>query len=739
MRDATKRAEGSGVPRRVRATAAGLGLLAVLAPLLLVAAAPILTDDLWFHLGAGRAYASEGPWPAGDPMLHTARPEAPVQHEWLFGVAVHLADRAFGLHGLRAIHLLAVLALLAGVARQLQRVAPSVPWALLATAVYAALSWWRLAQFRPDLFSIGAALAVHALLLAPAGPPSWRRVGSFAALTLVWANVHSLFMVGLALVVAVLLGLVLEEALARAAGADDPDRPRRRARARRLLAALVLGAVAALANPRGVTQHLTFLHSSLETGVWQITDEWTHFHPLSWRAGGYAETPVAWALTNLLALGFLACALVAVLRIARERSIERVREFDAPGFGLGLAAFVAILVSIRFRWLAFLPLAYLLSAGARVPRLRGAAAGWSAAAATAVLAIALPLAGGAARWLGLVPRAPLEYLARSHVATKYHAEGVRFLAEAGIEGRLFNHYWMGGFLGYWLAPRLRTFVDGRAEHYPPDVLSDAQAIAGRLGAQADESSHLDVLDRRRVDVFFGVGTPPMGVGPGVGVYTSDNLAGDPGWVLAFRAVDQALYFRAAGGRENLERAARFYRERGVPFDPALGFEPDRVIREAPDFARRWRLLPRDGEALRRAADEGPPASRAAAAEQLAVAYATGGAWQSAIEAARLALSLEPAARQARRCLVYALLRGGARAEALEEAAALLRLDLGDPRARRIHQIALQAGSGASQETLARLLLRYPLLDQEETLALLARFQSHSLLGARATTELAVWP
>jgi hypothetical protein len=649
-----------------------------------------------------------------------------VQHEWLFGAGVHAVDRVLGLHGLRALHLVAVLALAAGALALLRRTAPSAAWSAAAAAAFLALSWWRLAQLRPDLFSLGAALGLYAWLLAPSGPPPWRRVAAFAALAAVWANVHSLFMVGLALLVAALLGLALEAVLARFLAQPAPD-PVRGARARRLAAALGLGALAGLANPRGLRQHLTFLHSSRDTAVWEVRDEWIHFHPLSWRAGGYAENPVAWALTDLLALAFAAAAALALARFARERSAARLRAFDAEGFGLGLAAFAAILVSLRFRWLAFLPLLYLLRTAARAPAARGAAAAWAAAAAAVGLAIALPLRGDVQRWTGLLPPGPGEYLARTHVAQKYHAEGARFLAEAGLEGNLFNHYWMGGFLGYWLAPRLRTFVDGRTEHYPPDVLSDAHAIAGRRGAREGEASHRDVLDRRRVDVFFGVGTAPYGVGPGVGVYTADNLADDPDWVLVFRAVDQAVYLRRAGGRENLERAARFYRERGVPFDPERGFEPERVIREAPAFARSWRLLPRDDEALRGEAAQGAVRGALAAAETLARAYAAAGAWPSALEASRRALALDPGSRTARRCLVYALLREGRSAEAFQEALALRRLDPLGARTRRVVAAARRADAGGGASVLASLLLRYPLLDEGETQALLARYGSASLV------------
>jgi len=718
---------------RAATAVAAAAALAVLVPLLYVAAGPLLTDDLWFHLGAGRAYARLGPWPAADPMLHTALREAPVQHEWLFGVAVHALERAFGLHGLRAAHALAVAGLAAALALRLRRAAPTGAAAALAAAVFLALAWWRLAQLRPDLASIAAALAAYALVLAGPEPPSRRQVAAFAGLAALWANLHSLFMVGLALVVACLLGLALEAALARAAAAD-PERARRGARARRLAAALGLGALAALANPRGARQHLQFLHASTATGVLQVRDEWVPFHPLSIRAGGYAENPVAWALTNALALLFLAAAGRALLRFARERSPARLRAFDAEGFGLGLAAFAAILVSIRFRWLAFLPLLYLLRAAGRAPRARAPAASWAAAGAAAALALATLRAGGVERWTGLEPREPRAYLARTHVAGKYHAEGVRFLAEAGIEGKLFNHYWMGGFLGYWLAPGLRTFVDGRAEHYPPEILDEAHAISGRRGARPEERSHLDVLDRRGVDVFFGVGLAPVGAGPGVGVYTADNLAGDPGWILAFRAVDQGVYVRE--GSANAERAARFYAARGVPFDPRAGLDPDRVIAEAPVFAAAWRLLPRDHEALRRAAAAGRAPARAAAGATLACAYAAGGAFRSAADAARGALAADPASRPARRALVYALLRLERWDEAVEGARALLALDPADPAARRVARIArgAQETRGAA---LATRLLRFPLLDHAEMRALLARYESASLRRRAASGAIEV--
>ena len=79
-------------PMIISATA--LGMLTLMA--LLLAGAPLYTEDLWWHLKAGQMYFTEGPWPQSDWMLHTASDDAPIQHEWLFGVSVYALERLLG-------------------------------------------------------------------------------------------------------------------------------------------------------------------------------------------------------------------------------------------------------------------------------------------------------------------------------------------------------------------------------------------------------------------------------------------------------------------------------------------------------------------------------------------------------------------------------------------------------------------------------------------------------------------
>ena len=93
--------------RASRATAAA-ALVFTLLVLLFLTGRPIATDDAWWHLAFGEMFLAEGLWPVADPMLHTSGERAPIQHEWLFQVALHGLERATGFQGLRVAHVLAV-------------------------------------------------------------------------------------------------------------------------------------------------------------------------------------------------------------------------------------------------------------------------------------------------------------------------------------------------------------------------------------------------------------------------------------------------------------------------------------------------------------------------------------------------------------------------------------------------------------------------------------------------------
>src|SRR5215475_7197912 len=239
----------------------GLLALAGLVPLcgivVWLAGRPLATDDLWWHLALGAAYAGRGLWIPEDPLLHTAPGQPTVPHEWLFQVALHAIHRVVGFQGLRALHAALVVGILVAVHATFRRASPSRAAAALATAVFACLAWYRLFQLRPDLVSIPACLLLAALLFVPEARVGPRRVAAALLLLLVWANAHSLFAVGLALVLAALLGVGLERALARRLAPEERERLGPRPAAGRLAATLALGLAVTAANPRGFAQHAT--------------------------------------------------------------------------------------------------------------------------------------------------------------------------------------------------------------------------------------------------------------------------------------------------------------------------------------------------------------------------------------------------------------------------------------------------------------------------------------------------
>lgn len=709
-----------------RALPDAIALLAFAALTLLVlylVGRPLDTSDLWFHLKMGEVYASEGPWPDSDPLLHTAHADAPVQHEWLFGVGVHAVESLAGHHGLRLLHVLAALGILGLVCSLARRESRSLSATCLTGSVFLVLAWWRLVQLRPDLASIPAAFLLYRLLLERDDPPSLARIVAACVLLAVWANLHSLFAVGLLLLGAGLAGELLRVALVRRLPRLAEAGPVGLDRARRLALALVAGLVATLLNPRGIEQHLTFVTSSRETGIWSIEDEWSPFLPWAFDHYGAWVSPLAWAVTDLLLIGFVAGAAWAVWRLLRRPSPQALRASDPVLLALAAASCVALLVSVRFLWMSVFPLLFLLRLGRTVlpEGRRTAQVAWLLAAACVALSMGYERVGGFRFMARGLPSQADAYLRTAYLASNVHETAVRFLHDTGVEGNLFNAYTEGGFLGYWLAPRLRTFIDGRTEHYPPDVLEDYFAIVDRRGGRPGETL-TGALDRRGVDLFVGVGLPVV---PRAGTYTTTHLEGAPGWLLVFRAIDQAVYLRAnERNRDNLDRIAAWYAREGVPFDRERGLDVAAVVRERPDWAIVHRMLPVDHAELVATLEDPDEERRFRARSRLGLFYALLGAYPEQGEMDREAAKLRPRAKAPLRRLVYGLLRQGRPREALAAAQRLEALADLDARSGRFVSVARQAAGAHTLVAIEPFVDQLPLLTPPEVAALMGnRFEN----------------
>ena len=682
--------------------AALLACLVLVALVVWLAAGPLTTNDLWWHLAHGRAFAAEGPWLDEDPCLATATRGA-VPHSWLFGVAAAAVEGVAGLHGLRVVHALAVVgvALLAfGVFR---RATGRVVFAALGVALFFVLSWYRLIQLRPELFSIAAVLVLERVLLAKP-VPSWRAVLAAVGTIGLWANVHAAFLVGPLLVAAASGGALLEAATTASQAA--------RTRALRLGSAFFGGLLAALLNPRGHEQHLAFWRSNREGEIFRVVDEWAPFDPFGRSNVAPAVSDLAWVVTDLMCAAFLVVLVWRAYAWLRARSDASMQRMDPVRLALGVAGCVALLASIRFAWLAVFPLLVLLGAASRS---QARAPARLAALLTVVVAVAFPLAGGFRTAAAVFPSGPAEWWTSTHTGERFFDEGTRFLAETGVRGTLFHPYGMGGYLCHRLGPALRTFVDG-SMNVPDEVSTDYRKVMEHAGARPGESA-ADVLRRREVDLFFGVGVPAGPLTPGTTQpYTTGLLEGVPGWLLVSRSMRHAIYLRDdAANRENRARIAAWYAGQGVPFSPSRGLDPGAVLAEAPGWARDWRLAPAGFEETRAAAQQRTPGRTAAALETLGLAYALAGAYDDAIATARDSMRRRPRAKEPRQRLVYALLHAGADAEARVAAEGLLALDPNDMRSRAFAGLVERAARAPTPAERNAVLADLPLLSQRRPL------------------------
>ncbi len=659
--------------RRVGAVAV-VSLAFVLVVLLVLVGRPLGTDDLWWHLKLGEIYAEVGPFVEEDPLYHTTRKQPTVPHEWLFQAALHAIERLVGFQGLRLLHVGLVAAIALWALRIFRRSSRALAPAALAGLVFLELSWYRLFQLRPDLVSVLAVLALYVLVFEKERAPGAARVAIIGMLFACWVNLHSLFAIGLALLVAALLGVALHALLARslvqdADAHDPPGGTGDRGLALRLGGILALATLVSLANPRGLEAHALFFVESASGDIWHLQDDFLPWNPFWPAAERRALTPFCWLVADALLLTFVATAGLGLWRLVRERSRAALRDLDMLHLGLAAASLLAMFVAVRFHWMAFFPLLYVLRALARhtaeAPD-RAAGAARLCAVASVALALAFPWGIRLDSYAREVAAEEDGYRS-AYLDQRYCGPGTRFLRDAGLEGKLFHPFNLGGFLGYWLAPELRTFIDGRMDHYPSEVLEDYLKIrrASREGAPPVLKR---LLDKWEVDVFFGTSFPESRYSDRFWIA---HLRRMPGWAPIFVSQTHSIYLRRTSrNQRNFTLVKAYYLQRRIPFDPQRGVDVEALLRARPAWAHKQGVVPPDHERLLAERSSPNEALRRRALDELGRAYWQIGAFESQTELERELLELAPGSKEPRRRLADALLQLGRPAEALEVARTL---------------------------------------------------------------------
>jgi len=648
-------------PRLVDPTIHAVAAIAV-GLLLLLAGQPLFTDDLWIHLALGDAFLRDGPWLAGDPHLFTA-PGPPPPSAWLADVFLSLAASIVGFQGLRVLHVVLAAVILTAVWRLLARSGGSSVWASAGLALFVFLSTYRVAQLRPHLFSILATLALFNLLWRIDDRRLIHSLGLGALLGTVWANLHPGFLLGPILAAGSSMALLLFSL-----PLPETARPAQRRRAVRMAAlagAVVLGT---LANPQGIESHIAYFAAGGETPeLSYVADEWGRVDLLSLPVANLPPSPVAWLICWLLLIATLAGG-VACLRGWRRAGTAASPSPDPLFLAFSIASLGAMLLATRFLWMGVFPLAFAAATCRPLGEGAGRVARRVDRGLLACLLVLLPGFWLVGDWpmLSAAITVPGASYREAYPAGKYHGHAVWLLRDAGLEGHVYNDYSLGGFMSYWLWPRLKMFSSGTM-NIRSEAMEVSLAISNRMGA-GEGIGFVELLDREGVDLFLGSGLPLTRLADRPNIDTTRYLEGIPGWIPLFRNVRGAIFARDdERNAPNLSRIAAYYRAEGVPFDPARGFEVDRVIEEALPWAIARGVVPQDFAELSRHAGRAPiDGATVLALHRLSTLYAVLGLYERSLEI-DLSTSWPDGSRAlALRRILWSLLHEGR----VEEAAAL---------------------------------------------------------------------
>lgn len=418
--------------------------------ILAVAATP--DPDMWWHVRTGEYIAQNG-LPRADVFSFTM-PGAPwLTHEWLSEVLMWSVYRAAGFDGLG----LCFAAVVVAAFWILYLACEGRPYVACLVVSLAALVASVSVGIRPQMFNLlFLAAFVHtierfrdssAAARATAGTASLQCLWLLPVLTVAWANLHSGFMLGVALLLCHACGDGLQMWLGR---------PEPRALDRRGIVSLLLTAacclVAALANPRG----LELLAYSFETlGARYVAKGWV----IEWASPSFHDV-TAWPFAGLLAVGVVAWAFSP-----RRAAVADVLLFvGTAAAGLYSARHMA-LFAIAAAPIVCRSLVHCVEGTSFHAELTGA----TPERATTQLRRALYATVAAGMIVLAVVHGHYNLRAFDRATgAKFPVAAVDFIEREGMTGqRCYNHYGWGGYLIWRGIP---VFVDGRADVYGDDFL-----------------------------------------------------------------------------------------------------------------------------------------------------------------------------------------------------------------------------------------------------------------------------
>jgi len=490
-------AAGRVVPSRYQ-----VGLIVVLGAIFLVALAPKLDTDLWWHLKDGAYIASHHAVPTSDYLSFTFAGHAWTDHEWLFDLFLYGCYRLAGLWGTIIAFAAIICATFGLVYARMARAGVNRMLALfvLSAAFVASSATW---GARPQMLTLFF-LAVYALTLERWLATRDRRLlAVFPAVMILWANLHGGWVLGLAVLVLTLLGEWLNHA-------NRHDGALSRGELRALGVTIVLTLLATLLNPAGLREVLYPLVWIFPSAYSNVLTEWvsSDFHQ-----------PVTMVFEGML------LALIAAFFIGRPRInwTHLILILAFTHLALSQARNVAVWAVLISPLLAI----YL-------QRVRGERSALATSARPArtirprterILNITLLVLACSLYIVETLHFVNAKALGQNEAST-FPAGAVHYLQTHRLPPRTFTSYAWGGYLLWKAYPRYRDFIDGRA-----NTLFDTHLLNAYLTVSAVGPGWQGVLRHYRVQNVLVESNAPL----------AQALAVNSGWRLMYRDPVATLY------------------------------------------------------------------------------------------------------------------------------------------------------------------------------------------------------
>lgn len=487
-----------------------VAFLAILGAILVVALAPRLDTDFWWHLKVGQYIVHHHVVPSRDFMSYTLVGHGWTDHEWLAEVGLYGLYILGGLWGPIVAFALAICATFALTYARIRayRVHNVLALFLLAACFMASSASWGPRIQMLTLFFLSA----YALILQRFGTTRDRRLlVLLPVLMLFWTNLHGGFVLGLVVIVLTLAGEWLNR-LTRHADAWSGDD------LRALAVTLVAAAAVTMINPNGFRQllyPLTFVLPNAYTNLIQESAS-PNFH-----------LPVMMVFEAMLLL------LVAAALVGRPR-LNWTHLLIIGAFthlALSQVRNVAVWAVVVGPLVAY----YLQAAGPALrqqfPRFnyrRRPVAGKTGAYLNVAL-LALVAIAYVAEATHYITPASLRAAERQN----YPTGAIAYLRSHSLPQHVFVSYGWGGYLLWNVFPRYRDYMDSRA-----DTLFNDRILNGYLTMYDGAPGWRSTLRRYHVDDVLIEPSAPL----------AQLLAQDRGWRLAYHDRSSVLYTRQTNAR-----------------------------------------------------------------------------------------------------------------------------------------------------------------------------------------------